>query len=105
VTEGGHDGASPQEDLSLAGMVSLVVVSTGAFRNAVNVIQANSMPAQAVLLYGAIFAASLAYIYVPAYFAMQAQGRKLIEELCGSVPGKETSPEVVMERRQVRYPA
>ena len=83
----------------LGSMVSLLVIDSGAFRNALNAVAPDSASSQAVLFYGALFAAALAALYVPAYIAVQALGRRLLDRACPMPPIDDPAVADALDRR------
>ena len=64
----------------LAGMVALVTLTSGAFRNALEGGPA-AFPNYLVFVYGAYFTALFAILYVPTYSDLKAAGEALIDRL------------------------
>jgi hypothetical protein len=70
--------------LILAAIVGMLVLSTGAYRNAVvagGVTSAKGFPSSLVLVYGASFTIIVALAYVPTYLDLLAAGRGLRDRL------------------------
>ncbi len=84
----------------LGAMVSFSVVTTGAFRNALNAEHPGSMSAQAVLFYGILFAAGLAFLYLPVYRAVRGLGWRLVEQVCSFPQLNENAIGTTIEKRE-----
>ena len=72
----------------VGGVVTLRVLENGAFIQAVNFFQPEqeSVPAEVLYPYGALLAAAIAILYIPAFSALQRYGHDVEEHLCPLPP-------------------
>jgi hypothetical protein len=67
----------------LGGMIALIVLTTGALANAIADFRPEyAQPREGALVNGAFFAGAVAFLYLPAYVAVQRRGEELLDRIC-----------------------